>query len=227
MDPFSTVNTNIVRGNDDIMRRALNTHTADPRMHVQSSSLTNRPAAGVTGRLWVTADTTAVRFWYDTGSEWIEIRSSSSYYGSFYDTTTQSVSVINTATLMTLNSTDIASGVSVVSGSRMTVATAGTYNFQWSGQFINADSQIQDVDVWIRINGTDLVGSTGTISVPNKHGAVNGTALPSWNYYLMLNAGDYVQLYWASTHLSVTVQANAANSVHPSTASLIATMTKV
>ncbi|MFM1790169.1 MAG: hypothetical protein RLZZ526_496, partial [Actinomycetota bacterium] len=56
------------------------------------------------------------------------------YYGSFYDTTTQAITSINTPKAMTFNQVSpgvngvVANGVSVVSGSRVTVATSGTYN---------------------------------------------------------------------------------------------------
>ena len=87
--------------------------------------------------------------------------------------------------------------------------------------------QIQDIDVWVRINGTDVVGSTGRVSIPNRHGSIDGHVLPAWNYYLPLNANDYVQLYWAATSTAVSLETMPASSPHPSTASLIATIQKV
>jgi len=148
-------------------------------------------------------------------------------HGAFQSTVDQTAAVINTAYAMTLNTTDYANGVSVASNSRITVADAGIWNLQWSGQFENTDSQDHDVRVWLKINGTVVTGSTGFFAVPSKHGSVNGHALVGWNYFLSLNANDYVELWWETDSTMVTIQTYAASGNYPSTASLIATMTFV
>jgi len=148
-------------------------------------------------------------------------------HGAFQSTVDQTAAVINTAYAMTLNTTDYANGVSVASNSRITVADAGIWNLQWSGQFENTDSQDHDTRVWLKINGTVVTGSTGFFAVPSKHGSVNGHTLVGWNYFLSLNANDYVELWWETDSTMVSIQAYAAAGNYPSTASLIATMTFV
>jgi len=147
--------------------------------------------------------------------------------GAFQSTVDQTAAAANTAYAMTLNTTDYASGVSVASNSRITVADAGIFNLQWSGQFENPDSQAHDARVWLKINGTVVTGSTGFFAVPSKHGSVNGHTLVGWNYFLSLNANDYVELWWETDSTQVSIQAYAAAGNYPSTASLIATMTFV
>ena len=148
-------------------------------------------------------------------------------YGAFQSTADQTAAAANTAYAMTLNTVDYANGVSVASNSRITVADAGIWNLQWSGQFENPDSQDHDARVWLKINGTVVTGSTGFFAVPSKHGSVNGHALVGWNYFLSLNANDYVELWWETDSTQVTIQTYAASGSYPSTASLIATMTFV
>lgn len=148
-------------------------------------------------------------------------------YGAFQSTADQTAAAANTAYAMTLNTVDYANGVSVASNSRITVADAGIWNLQWSGQFENPDSQDHDARVWLKINGTVVTGSTGFFAVPSKHGSVNGHALVGWNYFLSLNANDYVELWWETDSTMVTIQTYAASGNYPSTASLIATMTFV
>jgi hypothetical protein len=148
-------------------------------------------------------------------------------YGAFQSTVDQTAAVINTAYAMTLNTTDYANGVSVASNSRITVTDAGIFNLQWSGQFENTDSQDHDARVWLKINGTVVTGSTGFFAVPSKHGSVNGHTLVGWNYFLSLNANDYVELWWETDSTMVSIQAYAAAGNYPSTASLIATMSFV
>jgi hypothetical protein len=156
-------------------------------------------------------------------------------YGAFQDSTTQTTTA-NTATVMKLNTTDFSSGVSVVTSgglpTRLTVTNTGLYNFQWSGQFQNTDNAQHDISVWLRINGTDLAGSTGLISIPARKaaGAGNeGHVVTGWNYFLQLNAGQYVELWWSTTNAAVTLQYYAAGTspTRPTTASLIATLSFV
>tara|TARA_R110000868_G_scaffold16544_2_gene73940 strand:- start:5769 stop:6428 length:660 start_codon:yes stop_codon:yes gene_type:complete len=153
-------------------------------------------------------------------------------YGAFDDTTDQTATA-NTATAMTFNTTDFSNGVKVVTSgglaSRITVSQGGIYNFQWSGQFQNTDTQEHDISVWIRINGTDVPGSTGLISVINSHGGIPGHTLVGWNYFLQLGKDEYVELYWSTPNVAVSIQSYVADTspTRPSTASLIATVSFV
>lgn len=59
-----------VRGNDNTIRGSFNNHDADTGIHLQSSALASRPAAGIGGRKWFTSD--GLRLYYDNGSTWQE-----------------------------------------------------------------------------------------------------------------------------------------------------------
>jgi len=151
-------------------------------------------------------------------------------YGAFSSDQDQSTTA-NTATLMTLNTTDFANSVSIAS-SKITVANAGIYNLQFSAQFQNTDNQIQDISIWLRQNGTDIPGSTGFISIPARKSASAGEEaheIIGWNYYVSMAAGQYIEIYWSTTLASVTIQNYAASTgpVRPSTQSVVATMTFV
>jgi hypothetical protein len=113
--------------------------------------------------------------------------------------------------------------------SELVVATAGIYNLQWSGQFVNLGSQIHEISVWLRQNGTDVVGSAGQVSVNAKHGAFNGGDLVSWNYLVSLTAGEYVELWWSTPDVDsyLTSYVAGTSPTRPTTASVIATMTFV
>lgn len=150
--------------------------------------------------------------------------------GSFQDSTTQTAA-INTATAMTFNTTDtpVTNEVSIVSNSRITVTYPGVYNLQFSSEFQNTDTQLHDVNIWLRQNGVDVPLSTGLVSVPNTHGGVYGHTIVSWNYFISMAASDYVELYWSTDSTAVTMQFYAAGvtPTRPSAASVIATMTFV
>lgn len=150
-------------------------------------------------------------------------------YGAFQDTTDQSAASTTTAYAITLNTTDFSNGISVVSNSRITFATGGIYNIQFSIQFANADSQIQDVDVWFRKNGTDIAASNSKFSVQDKHGSVNGHLIAALNFYNQVAAGDYIELMWATTSTLVTIEHLPAQTspTRPATPSVIVTANKV
>ena len=149
-------------------------------------------------------------------------------YGAFQSGVDQTTTA-NTATIMTFNVTDYSNDVSMVSSSKITVVNSGVYNLQWSGQFENVDTQLHDASVWIRVNGADVVGSNSLTSVPNKHGGVNGHTIAAWNYFVQLNAGDYLQLMWSTDDAQVSLQYYAAGvtPTRPTTASVIATLSFV
>lgn len=149
-------------------------------------------------------------------------------HGAFQSSADQTATV-NTATVMTFNVTDYSNAVSIVSNSRITVTTAGIYNLQWSGQFENTDTVLHNASVWIRVNGTDVVGSNGLVAVPNKHGGIDGHTIAAWNYFVELQANQYVELWWSTVNAGVSLQAYAAGvtPTRPTTASVIATLSFV
>jgi hypothetical protein len=151
-------------------------------------------------------------------------------YGAFSSSVDQTATA-NTATLMTLNTTDFNNGVKIDS-SKITVDNSGVYNLQFSAQFQNTDNQIQDISIWLRQNGTDIAGSTGLVSIPARKSASAGEEaheIVGWNYYVSMNANDYIQIYWSTTLASVTIQAYNASTgpIRPSTQSVVATLSFV
>ena len=77
-------------------------------------------------------------------------------YGAFYDTTDQVAGSTTTAYAITLNSTTLANGVSVVNSSQITFAYEGVYNIQFSLQFAITDNATHYIDVWFRKKGADI-----------------------------------------------------------------------
>ena len=150
-------------------------------------------------------------------------------YGAFQDSTDQTAASTTAAYAVTLNTTDYAVGVAVVSSSQITVRSAGVYNIQFSFQFANANTAIQDIDIWFRKNGTDVAGSNSKFSVPNSHGGTDGHLIAALNYYIQLAAGDYVQIMWATTSTNVSLEQipTQTSPVRPSTPSAIVTINKI
>jgi hypothetical protein len=137
--------------------------------------------------------------------------------------------VANTAVPMYLNTTDFSNTVSIVDTTKITAVNAGIYNLQWSGQFNNSDTAEHDLSVWLRINGTDVIGSTGFVAVIGSHGGIDGHSIVGWNYYIQLNAGQYVEIWWSTTNEKLTLEYYGPQTgpTRPSTASVVATLSFV
>jgi hypothetical protein len=148
-------------------------------------------------------------------------------YGAFSSDQDQTTTA-NTATLMTLNTTDFSNEVSI-SSSKITAAYAGIYNLQFSTQFANTNSNVQDVYIWLRQNGVDIPGSTGFVSIPGSHGGTDGHSIVGWNYFLSMAASDYVEIYWSIPNTAVSIQHLAASGTptKPATQSVVATLSFV
>lgn len=143
-------------------------------------------------------------------------------YGSFYDTTDQTAAAINTAYAMTYNSTDISNGVYIGSPtSRVYVDTVNVYNIQFSAQLINGAGGAHNAWIWLRKNGTDIPNSATTLRIEGN----NTEAVAAWNFLLSMNAGDYFELMWEVSDVSVFLQSDASTAVHPAIPSVILTVT--
>jgi hypothetical protein len=162
------------------------------------------------------------------GLEPISQTAASTYfpYGAFQDTTDQSIATITATANISLNTTDYALGTSLVDGYKVKVDYSGLYNIQFSFQFVNTDSQIQDVDVWFRKNNSDIAASNSKFSVPNKHGSVDGHLISSLNFNIELAKNDFVSLAWATTSKAVTLEQLPAQTspTRPATPSAIVTI---
>jgi hypothetical protein len=121
---------------------------------------------------------------------------------------------------------DFSNGVTVNADTEITIANTGIYNLQFSFQYQNTSSQDQDVTVWLRKNGSDVLGSAGFVAVIASHGGTPGHCLPSWNYLLDAVGGDYYELYWSATSTQVTLHYYPGSLPPPSAASAIFTVTQ-
>jgi hypothetical protein len=149
------------------------------------------------------------------------------YYGSFYDTTTQT-SLGSEAKVMTFNNTALSSGVSVVTSggkaSRITVANSGVYNFQFSAQLLKTiGGQAQQIYIWFRKNGVDIPQSNTTLTLANNGDLI----VAAWNFMDSMNAGQYIELVWYATDSHIELHNNPAPLGLPGIPSVILTVDRV
>jgi hypothetical protein len=157
------------------------------------------------------------------------LRAFGAAYGAFSDSTDQTGS-ISAGTAVTFNTVDVADGVTLASGSRLTVPNTGIYNLQFSAQFKNTDNAQQDATVWLRINGADLPNSATQYTIPaRKSAGIFGYGVASLTFLLPLNAADYVQILWIPTSTTVNLEHLPANvsPAYPAIPSIIASVMQV
>jgi hypothetical protein len=143
-------------------------------------------------------------------------------YGAFFDTTTQTAAVINTAYPITFNSTDITDGVYIgTPTSRIYVDRINTYNFQFSAQLNKSSASSKHVYIWYRVNGVNAANSAGKVNLSGNDAAV----IAAWNYVLKLNAGDYFELVWSTDDINCKIEAFGASAPVPAIPSVILTVT--
>ena len=142
-------------------------------------------------------------------------------YGSFYDTTTQIATVINTATAITFNTTDLSNGVFIGSpASRIVVDSEGIYNFDTSFQIDKTSGGVAEFYFWFRLNGVDVPDSASQIRIQGN----NAEIFSSLNYFFDLKANDYIELIFSVSDLSVELKSFVAGAPVPSIPSIILTV---
>lgn len=154
---------------------------------------------------------------------WPNYAEASGFYGSFYDTTTQTAAAANTAYAMQLNTTALSYQIDVLNGSEITFKNRGTYNIQFSAQVDQSVGSDHFIWIWMRKNGVDIPDSTGKISIKGSKGEL----VPAWNFIVSVLGGDYVQIMWAVENTSVQLLAEAATAFCPAIPSVIATAVSI
>lgn len=149
------------------------------------------------------------------------------------DAVTEALGVASATTSIAIpfDTTDASNGVSIDTtvNSKVVFDIAGYYNIQFSAQLLNFTTSDDNVVFWWRQNGTDIAYSAGVQAVPSKHGSSPGASIVSWNIVLPIQAGDYIQLLYASESgntVTATYPAGVAP-VHPVSPSVILTATFV
>lgn len=185
------LDANIVKGNDNSLRSAYVDHDSDPGIHVQSSLIASRPAAGSLGRKWLTTDSGAFRLWYDDGSAWQEISylsSSSSLNASNLTSGTvpdarfpATLPALSGVNLTALNASNLGSGtvpdarfpatLPAISGANLTNVAAGTL----AGTTL-ASNVVTSSLTTVGTLGALTVGGTSTIQQALEKITISATA---------------------------------------------------
>lgn len=146
------------------------------------------------------------------------------YYGGFSKTTGQTPAAADTAYTVTFDSTEISNGVVIgTPTSRIVVPQSGLYQFDATVQLTSGSSSAKDIRFWFRKNGTDIANSTRIVTSDVN----NGYVPMALNETVSLAASDYVELVFASSNTSVTIDNVAATAYAPAAPAVTLSVTQV
>lgn len=149
-------------------------------------------------------------------------------YGTFTDTTDQTLAAVDTATPVKLNTTEISNGVTVVNDgsgnpTKITFASSGFYQISVSNQYTSSNASSKNVQTWLRKNGTNIADSNSYVTL-----SANGeNTVFSTTYTVSVAANDYIQIMWASDDTTVSINSIAATGYSPAAPSAIVAVTQI
>ena len=145
--------------------------------------------------------------------------------GFFFDNADQTIATINVAQPVRFNQTYLNNAVTIDAATRLkiTATYSGVYSVQFSGQARSSTPGAKVLLVWLNLNGTNVGYSTREYTVVGS-----GVALAlSWNFNIVILAGQYIQIMLAADSTDVRLDAVAATSPHPGIASAALAVTFV
>lgn len=147
----------------------------------------------------------------------------------FHTTVTQTASA-NTPTAVEFSTTGSSRSIAVgTDTTKITVSREGVYSVQTGVQFINTTMHVDNVVVWLKVNGLDVGYSARWATIDIKRGSVNDKVSLVTENLLYLYPRDYVQVYWMSTggHVEVGTIAASASPLYPATPGVVVVMDQV
>lgn len=136
----------------------------------------------------------------------------------------------NTATQITFDQNDYLNGCANDGTDGIAVTIPGIYNYQFSVQLKNTDSQIHSSWIWLRVNGVDVAGTGSKFDVISSHGGTPGYIIAACNFYVELQPNDTVEMWAAVDNTAVTFDATGASTspfAMPAIPSVVATLSFV
>lgn len=144
--------------------------------------------------------------------------------------TTDKTFTANTATQITFDTNDFLSACANDGTDGIAVTVGGIYNYQFSVQLKNTDTQIHSAWIWLRVNNVDVAGTNSKFDVISSHGGTPGYVIAACNFFVQLAPEDTIEMWAAVNNVAVSFEAEAAQTTPfamPSIPSVVATLTFV
>jgi hypothetical protein len=149
-------------------------------------------------------------------------------YANLIDTTDQAIASTASAQAVTLNTVLDSRGITVVDSSKITFELSGVYKILVSLQITNSSNTLSEVDIFFKKNGTIIANSNTRIDIqPRKSVSVPYHECFTIEFQLDIDPSDYVQIFWASEHLGVSLDTIPLDALHPQAPSAIVNVAQV
>lgn len=151
-------------------------------------------------------------------------------YGNFSDSTSQYAALSTQSYAVTFDTTDLSNDVVLgTPTSEIVFNRAGTFSLVFSAQLTNTHTDDYNINMFLRLNGSDIANSNTSITVPKKHGSADGHAVMTVNFMLDVVENDVLELMWNSESVDAFIEAkpSIATPQTPATPSVIFTIEQV
>lgn len=137
----------------------------------------------------------------------------------YYSTTDQSAGNTDEAYPVEFENTYFENGMTISGNtdSEITVDRSGIYNFQFSGQLFSSSSNAKTAQIWIRRNDIDIGYSAHAYTDDMN----NGYLEVNWNFNIDLQAGDYIEIMWATDDTDLSFESVAPSAPYPGISSTV------
>jgi hypothetical protein len=132
-------------------------------------------------------------------------------YGSFLRTTTQTNVGGATGQAAIFDTTVASNNFSVVGGTQITAAVAGTYTIVATYQVAKTDPGTDDINVWFKKNGTNVPNSAFNLTLVGN----NAAQLATTPWIITLAAGDQIEAWWYSADANAILLGEPAAAPYP------------
>lgn len=138
-------------------------------------------------------------------------------YNQIISNTDQTAASVANAYAITYDVEEFPDGISVVSNSRITFAQPGIYNIAYSIQFKNTNNDLETIDVWFRLDGTDIANSNTRFAIPARKSTGDPSYLVAVTPIMVdiETANQYVQIMWRVSNTAVTIEQLPAVAASP------------
>lgn len=138
------------------------------------------------------------------------------FYGKFSSYLTQTPTLANTPYPVSFENKEFESGVRLIDSTKMVCDHAGLYSFDFRLQLAATNSSNKNVYIWIRRNGVDIPNTTSVVTVSG-----NSNHVASWNFVQPMVIGDYMELMYAASDTSVSINSPAPTAFCPAAPSAV------
>jgi hypothetical protein len=151
-------------------------------------------------------------------------------YAGFSDSTSQYAALITQSYAVTFDTTDLSNDVVLgTPTSEIVFNRAGTFSLVFSAQLANSHTDDLNINMFLRLNSSDIANSNTVVTVPKKHGSSDGHAVMTVNFMLDVVENDVIELMWNTEGVDAFLEAkpSSATPPTPATPSVIFTIEQV